>query len=283
MGATYSLPNTISNGTTGDADEVQGNFTAIINNHTPTGMDDHSSTDGQAQTQIDPFPASTLSKATSLAEEIEQLRYVLKEILGETYWYIDPDVSLASIFTNYVTLTGTETLSAKTLTALKIVSGDGIADAGGAFYLKFTEDATPVNYLDVGNADTGVSPNITAAGSDTNIDITLIPKGSGVVDATGGLKIDSGAEIAKYLSATTAWDPASIAAGGKLSTTITVTGAALGDPCTVGLTSLVAANGDTEIAAHVEAADTVRVILKNHTGSAQNLANGTLRVGVFQH
>lgn len=47
--------------------------------------------------------------------------------------------------------------------------------------------ATPVNGLDFIAADAGSEPSITAHGADTDIDIDLIPKGTGVVAASGGL------------------------------------------------------------------------------------------------
>lgn len=60
-----------------------------IDNGIPAQFDDYSATDAQAQTQTDPYPSSALSKATSLAGELERLRYVIAQITGNTYWYED--------------------------------------------------------------------------------------------------------------------------------------------------------------------------------------------------
>jgi hypothetical protein len=53
----------------------------------------------------------------------------------------------------------------------------------------FSVNATNLaNYLQVQGAATGSPPTITAAGSDTNVGLNLVPKGTGVVAATGPLQ-----------------------------------------------------------------------------------------------
>jgi hypothetical protein len=90
--------------------------------------------------------------------------------------------------TGFVTLTGVETLTNKTLTAPKIANAGFIADANGNEQIKFTTTASAVNELTVTNNATGNNPIISATGGDTNIGIVLTPKGSGeVVIATDDL------------------------------------------------------------------------------------------------
>ncbi|MFN3650102.1 MAG: hypothetical protein ACK47B_11030 [Armatimonadota bacterium] len=101
------------------------------------------------------------------------------------------------------------------------------------------------------------------------------------VSNAAALVIGGGTPIAKYLSATKVWDPPSIADGAITSTTVTVTGAAVGDLAVAGLTTLTA--GLALLSAHVTAADTVTVVLLNKTGGALDVASGTLRVGVWKH
>ena len=83
------------------------------------------------------------------------------------------------------TLTGTETLTNKTLTAPKFADGGFIADANGNEMVVFDTVATAVNELTISNAATAGSPAIYATGGDTNINVNLVPKGTGVVQATG--------------------------------------------------------------------------------------------------
>lgn len=79
------------------------------------------------------------------------------------------------------------------------------------------------------------------------------------------------------LKGTATYDPPSIAAGATTTTDVTVTGAALGDIAAVSF-SLDAAGVD--IRGYVRAADTVRVMLTNTTGSPVDLASGTLTARV---
>jgi hypothetical protein len=80
---------------------------------------------------------------------------------------------------NEVTLTGTETLTNKTLTDPKI--GTKILDTNGLELLNLTATSSAVNELTLANAATGNAPILSATGNDTNIGITLTPKGSGAV------------------------------------------------------------------------------------------------------
>ena len=77
-----------------------------------------------------------------------------------------------------VTLTGTQTLTNKTLTSPKI--GTNILDTGGNELLNLTATGSAVNELTLANAASGNSPIISATG-ETNVGITLTPKGSGAV------------------------------------------------------------------------------------------------------
>jgi len=97
-----------------------------------------------------------------------------------------------------VTLTGTQTLTNKTLTAPKI--GTSILDTSGNELLLLTATGSAVNELTLANASTGNGPILSATG-ETNVDINLNPKGTGVLkSATAAVKI-AGTE--------TMWVPAS--------------------------------------------------------------------------
>ena len=78
-----------------------------------------------------------------------------------------------------VTLTGTQTLTNKTLTAPKI--GTSILDTNGNELFLLTATASAVNELTYANAATGNKPTFTATGNDTNIGVSIQPKGSGTV------------------------------------------------------------------------------------------------------
>jgi hypothetical protein len=85
-----------------------------------------------------------------------------------------------------VTLTGSQTLTNKTLTAPKFADGGFIADANGNESVVFGTTSSAVNEIKITNAATGNDPLIAANGGDTNIDLAISPKGSGeLVVGTG--------------------------------------------------------------------------------------------------
>lgn len=58
-----------------------------ITNETPQMMDDYSTNAAQMQTATDPGESGSESLPTSLAGELERLRYAIAEAKGTTYWY----------------------------------------------------------------------------------------------------------------------------------------------------------------------------------------------------
>ena len=86
-----------------------------------------------------------------------------------------------------VTLTGTQTLTNKTLTSPKI--GTSILDTNGNELALLTATGSAVNEFTLANAASGAGPTLSATG-ETNVDINLNPKGSGVLkSATAAIKI----------------------------------------------------------------------------------------------
>ena len=112
-----------------------------------------------------------------------------------------------------VTLTGTQTLTNKTLTAPKI--GTSILDTSGNELLLLTATGSAVNELTLANASTGNGPILSATG-ETNVDINLNPKGTGVLkSATAAVKIAGKETIwvpasAMYASTTNGAAPAQV-------------------------------------------------------------------------
>jgi len=91
-----------------------------------------------------------------------------------------------------VTLTGTQTLTNKTLTAPKFADGGFIADTTGAETLVFGEVGTPLNEFKITNAASGNGPILASQGQ-TNVPINITPAGTGDVfinpPSTGALII----------------------------------------------------------------------------------------------
>lgn len=90
-----------------------------------------------------------------------------------------------AIDSTVATLTGTQTLTNKTLTTPVIAQ---INDANGNAELKFSAIASAVNQVTIENASTGNPVHIYATGTDASIGIHLAPKGaSGYINVQGGV------------------------------------------------------------------------------------------------
>jgi hypothetical protein len=113
-----------------------------------------------------------------------------------------------------VTLAGTQTLTNKTLTSPKI--GTSILDTNGLQLALLTATGSAVNEFTIANAAAGAGPTLSATGDESNVDINITPKGTGVLkSATAAIKI-AGKETmwipsnAFYLPTTNPADAASV-------------------------------------------------------------------------
>ena len=89
---------------------------------------------------------------------------------------VNPDI--IDIGMGDVTLTGTQTLTNKTLTSPKI--GTSILDTNGNELIKVTATGSATNELTIANAANGSAPTISATwSSDSNVNINIAPKGTG--------------------------------------------------------------------------------------------------------
>ena len=115
----------------------------------------------------------------------------------------NPDIYTLGFGDGDVTLTGTQTLTNKTLTSPKI--GTSVLDTNGNQLALLTATGSAVNEVTLANAATGNNPSLTASGDDTNIGLALKTKGSGVIQAE-----DSGGNVSavKIAGKETIWIPA---------------------------------------------------------------------------
>lgn len=70
-----------------------------------------------------------------------------------------------------------------------VSTGSGILDSNSNEQIKFTTTASATNEITITNAAAGGNPEISATGGDTNVGLTLTPKGTGRITANGETKI----------------------------------------------------------------------------------------------
>ena len=147
MGANFARLKTWIAGETLTAAELNAEYDNILNNFDPDGMDDASLNNAAMDATADPFPGASQSLATALRGELQRIRFVLAQLSGEAKWYIDPDGSMASVFTNAATFAGKKTFSNN------VIFTKG-ADVASAAALPLITDG---NYFDVTGTDAIIS------------------------------------------------------------------------------------------------------------------------------
>lgn len=106
--------------------------------------------------------------------------------------------------------------------------------------------------------------------------IIYVDNATGIIYRWDGAAYQALSTTISRLSGTAVYDPPSLVPGSDTSTTVTVTGAAIGDSVTF-LSFSLALSG-IQIKGEVTAANTVTVYFKNFTNTTVDLASGTLRV-----
>lgn len=93
------------------AADLNNSLSNIIDHTIPEDIDDYSANTTEMQTTTDPYPAASPSLATTLSGELERVRYMVKQITGESQWYIDAATDLTTIKNGTLTIAGAKTFS----------------------------------------------------------------------------------------------------------------------------------------------------------------------------
>ncbi|QHN43190.1 hypothetical protein GII36_05060 [Candidatus Mycosynbacter amalyticus] len=116
----------------------------------------------------------------------KQAKFELSGISASTTrTYTLPNANTTVVGTDTTQTLTNKTLTSPTLTTPRFASGGYIADNNGNEQIVFTTTASAVNELNVSNAATGGSPQIAAQGGDTNVNLNLVSKGTGRIQANG--------------------------------------------------------------------------------------------------
>jgi hypothetical protein len=128
--------------------DLNAEFDNIIDHLAPAYIDDYSANVSQMQSTTDPGEVGTESLATTLAEEVKRIRFMLREITGKTNWYESPIASLAGLSNVTGTgLTDNRLVSGRTLTTS--VQPAFLVPNGAARTVKVDGTPTPfIYYID---------------------------------------------------------------------------------------------------------------------------------------
>lgn len=218
MPATFTIPLiTVIPGQTITATLWNNEYGNIYDNLIPAGIDDYSTNDTEMQTATDPYPGGSTSRPTSLQGEIERIRFQLAAILGETYWYLDPDVDIATMKSRFDAHThdgtsnqgpqiGTSGIADAAVTAAKIaaaVAGDGLAGGAGTALsvnvgtgLEISSDAVRIAAAAAGDGLTGGAGSALAVNVGTGLEISSDAVRIAAAAAGNGLSGGAGSALA---------------------------------------------------------------------------------------
>lgn len=154
------------------ASDLNGEFNNLLNNTIPASIEDYSADVSTMQSTTDPGGVGTESLATTLAGEIQRLRYKIKQLMNGAQWYSAPVGSLS-----------TGGISTAAIAALAVTRAKMEA-VGQQLSSSASSNVTSTSYADVTNL------TITITSTGRPIFLALVSDG-----AAGQITIDSGTTI----------------------------------------------------------------------------------------
>jgi hypothetical protein len=192
--------NNINTGNVINASDLDGEFDALVSAfHASTGhTHDGTAAEGAPITKVGPsqaleVTASALVPKTDNTLDLGTSSFEFKDL------YIDGTANIDSLVADTADING-GTIDGVTITTPRITTG--LWDTNGNEIVLFTATASAVNEITVTNRATGGAPSIAATGTDTNISLNLVSKGTGTVQVNGAAALFSGGALGTPSSGT---------------------------------------------------------------------------------
>jgi len=157
-----------------------------------------------------------------------------------------------------------------------VAIGNSVADS-----VPFVVSGTGGHYVQLGNRQVSIEGYAVGHFPDEMGHVsraTRIP--SGKAAGMEQFELGSGTAIPKHLSGTATWDPPRLDPGAQTTTTVSVSGASVGDTVSAGFSQDLRA---MQLTAYVSNSGTVTVVLRNGTDATIDLASGILRADTWRH
>ncbi len=164
------------------ASDLNAEFDNLLTNTKPTSIEDYSTNTSEMQSSADPGGVGSESLATSLAGEIQRLRYKIKQIIGGAQWYSAPDFDLTGTL-------GTSNIADGAITSAKILDGTiATGDlADGA--------VTTVKISDSNVTEAKIGPGAVTASKLANLSVDT---GNIIANAVTAAKVANGSAYGTY-------------------------------------------------------------------------------------
>ena len=192
--------NNIATGNVINASDIDGEFDAVVNAFSSSTGHTHDGTtaEGAAITKVGPSQAleitsSALVPKTDNTLDLGSSGFEFKDL------YIDGTANIDSLVADTADING-GTIDGVTITTPRITTG--LLDTNGNEIVLFTATGSAVNEITVTNAAATGIPSIAATGTDTNISLNLVSKGSGTVRINNAAALFSGGALGTPSSGT---------------------------------------------------------------------------------
>lgn len=192
--------NNIATGNVINASDIDGEFDAVVNAFSSSTGHTHDGTtaEGAAITKVGPSQAleitsSALVPKTDNTLDLGSSGFEFKDL------YIDGTANIDSLVADTADINA-GTIDGVTITTPRITTG--LLDTNGNEIVLFTATGSAVNEITVTNAAATGIPSIAATGTDTNISLNLVSKGSGTVQVNGATALFSGGALGTPSSGT---------------------------------------------------------------------------------